>query len=87
MKLDCKLYEEKMKKTVSVYKEELALIRAGRANPMLLAPLTFEYYGSPTPVNTMADIKVTDPKTMYGPGSGELIVKKGKKVFHKALLG
>ena len=64
MKLDCKIYEEKMKKTVSVYEEELGLIRAGRANPLLLAPLTFEYYGAPTPINTMADIKVTDPKTV-----------------------
>ncbi len=35
---------------------------------------------------TVNDEKVTDPKTMYAPG-GELIVKKGKKVFHKVTFG
>ena len=64
MKLDCKEYEEKMKKTLAAYENELSLIRAGRANPMLVNAVSFEYYGSPTPINTMADVKVTDPKTV-----------------------
>lgn len=64
MKLDSKQYEEKMKKSISSYEEELSLIRAGRANPMLLNNVSFEYYGAPTPVNTMADIKATDAKTV-----------------------
>ena len=64
MKLDCKEFEEKMKKTLAAYENELSLIRAGRANPMLVNAVSFEYYGSPTPINTMADVKVTDPKTV-----------------------
>ncbi len=64
MKLDSKAYEEKMKKTIEAFEAQLALIRAGRANPMLLNGVTFEYYGSPTPVNTMADVKATDSKTV-----------------------
>ena len=38
--------EEKMKKTIEVYKEELKSIRAGRANPALLDKITVDYYGS-----------------------------------------
>lgn len=64
MKLDCKTYEEKMKKSIASYENDLALVRAGRANPMILNPVTFEYYGAPTPVTTMADIKATDAKTV-----------------------
>ncbi len=64
MKLDNKAYEEKMKKTISAYESTLANIRAGQANPMLISHVCFEYYGSQTPINTMADIKVTDPKTI-----------------------
>ena len=33
MKLDTKIYEEKMKKTIASYSENLSTIRAGRANP------------------------------------------------------
>jgi len=64
MKLDCKEYEEKMKKTIAAFEGELALIRAGRANPLLVNNVSFEYYGTPTPIQTMADVKVTDSKTI-----------------------
>ena len=64
MKLDIKIYEEKMKKTIDSYENTLSLIRAGRANPMLLNGISFEYYGSPTPINSMADVKATDSKTV-----------------------
>ncbi len=64
MKLDTKLYESKMQKTIAAYEENLATVRAGQANPAVLAKVTFEYYGTPTPLNTMADIKVADSKTV-----------------------
>ena len=64
MKLDCKSYEEKMKKSIDSYENALSLIRAGRANPMLVNGISFEYYGAPTPINTMADVKATDSKTV-----------------------
>ncbi len=64
MKLDCKSYEEKMKKSIDSYEYSLANIRAGRANPMLVNGISFEYYGSMTPINTMADVKATDTKTV-----------------------
>lgn len=53
-----------MKKTISSYEGNLATIRAGQANPMILSKVTFEYYGAPTLINTMADIRVADSKTI-----------------------
>ena len=64
MKLDCKVFEEKMKKSIASFEEALSLIRAGKANPMLLNPVSFLYYGAPTPITSMADIKVTDARTV-----------------------
>ena len=64
MKLDCASYEDRMKKSIAAFEEELSMIRAGRANPALLNGISFEYYGAPTHLNTMADIKVTDAKTI-----------------------
>ncbi len=64
MKLDTKPYEQRMQKTIASFEENIGTIRAGQANPAVLAKVSFEYYGSPTPINTMADIKATDSKTI-----------------------
>lgn len=64
MSFNTKDFEEKMKKTVASYESNLATIRAGQANASVLNRITFEYYGSPTPVNTMADIRMADSRTL-----------------------
>lgn len=64
MKLDTKDYEAKMKKTISSYSENLSTIRAGRANPDVLKKVNVDYYGSPTPIASIAEIKVTDARTI-----------------------
>ena len=64
MKLNTKDFEEKMKKAISVYEENLAVIRAGQANTAVIAKVNFEYWGAPTPLNSMADIRVADAKTV-----------------------
>lgn len=64
MKFNTKPYEEKMQKSIAAHESNLAVIRAGQANPMVLSKVTFEYYGAPTPINTMADIRVSDAKTI-----------------------
>ena len=53
-----------MKKTISAYETNLETIRAGQANPAVLNRVTFEYYGAPTPLNTMANVMVTDARTL-----------------------
>ncbi len=64
MSFNKKPYEEKMTKAVAAYESNLSLIRAGRANTAILSKITFEYYGAPTLLVNMADVKVTDPKTV-----------------------
>ena len=64
MKLDTKEYEGKMIKSVSSYRENLSTIRAGKANPDVLKKIEVEYYGSPTAISSIAEIKVTDARTI-----------------------
>ncbi|MBQ9696995.1 MAG: ribosome recycling factor [Acidaminococcaceae bacterium] len=54
--------EEKMKKTISYLREDLAGLRAGRATPALLNKITVDYYGTPTPVNQVANVGVPEPR-------------------------
>ena len=54
--------EEKMKKTISIYEENLSEIRAGRANPAILNKISVEYYGTPTPINQVAGISVPEAR-------------------------
>ena len=56
--------EEKSKKSISVLKEDLNTVRAGRANPSLLDKVMVDYYGSPTPLKNLANIAVPDPRTL-----------------------
>jgi ribosome recycling factor len=53
---------EKMEKTLSVLKEELNHVRAGRANPLILDKLKVEYYGAETPIKQLASISVPEPR-------------------------
>jgi len=64
MKLNTKDFEEKMKKSIAAYEENLSVIRAGQANTAVLNKISFEYWGAPTPLNSMADIRVADAKTV-----------------------
>lgn len=64
MKYDTKELEKQMTKTMEAYESNLATIRAGQANAAVLSRVSFEYYGAETPLNTMADIRVTDARTL-----------------------
>ena len=57
-----KVYDDKMQKTLNSLDGELGTIRAGRANPNILNRLTVEYYGSPTPIQQVANISVPEPR-------------------------
>ena len=54
--------KERMEKTISVYSEKLAEIRAGRANPAILNKVKIDYYGTPTPINQVAGISVPEAR-------------------------
>lgn len=66
--------EQKMQKTISILKEELNTVRAGRANAALLDRVVVDYYGSPNPLKNVANISVPDPRTlMISPFDPKLI--------------
>ena len=54
--------EDKMQKAIDYLCEELAGIRAGRANPAILNKITVEYYGVPTPLNQIGAISVPEAR-------------------------
>jgi len=56
------VYEEKMQKSLKSLEGDLATIRAGRANPKILDRLTVDYYGSPTPIQQVANIAVPEAR-------------------------
>ena len=58
------IYKEKMAKTLSVLKEDLNTVRAGRANAALLDQISLDYYGTQTPLKNLANIQVPDPRTL-----------------------
>lgn len=56
--------EDRMKKSVEAFRHDLATMKAGRATPALLDKLRVDYYGTPTPVNQVANIDIPDARTI-----------------------
>jgi ribosome recycling factor len=56
--------EERMEKAVNVFRDELRGLRTGRATPALVDSLRVEYYGSPTPLKSLAQISCPDPQSI-----------------------
>lgn len=60
--MDYNIIEEKMKKAIFHLTEELANIRAGRANPAILNKVMVDYYGASTPINQVGSISVPEAR-------------------------
>ena len=56
------VYETKMGKTIANLESEFGAIRAGRANPHVLDRLTVDYYGTPSPIQQVANVSVPEPR-------------------------
>lgn len=56
--------ETKIEKSLSLLKEELATVRAGKANAALVDRVMVDYYGTPTPLKSLANISVPEPRTL-----------------------
>ncbi|HAB00375.1 MAG TPA: ribosome recycling factor [Ruminococcaceae bacterium] len=56
--------DEKMTKTINVLSNDFAAIRAGRANPAVLDRITVDYYGTPTKINQMAAVSVSEARVL-----------------------
>ena len=59
-----KEYDEKMDKTVEFLSEDLASIRAGRANPHVLDKIKVDYYGTPTPIQSVGNVTVPEARIL-----------------------
>ena len=57
-----RVYETKMGKTISNLESEFGAIRAGRANPHVLDRITVDYYGTPSPIQQVANVSVPEPR-------------------------
>lgn len=57
-------FESKMKKTLENLVTEMDAVRAGRANPAVLAQIQVDYYGTPTPIQQIASVSVPDPRSL-----------------------
>ncbi len=77
-----KAFDEKMKKAYDYLVEDLATIRAGRANPHVLDRIRVDYYGTPTPIQQVGNVTVPEPRMLQiAPWEKNLI-----KEIEKAIL-
>ncbi len=79
--------EDKLQKSLDALKKEYGTLRAGRAAPSLLDKVMVDYYGTPTPVNQMANVTVPEPRMLmikpYDKGS----LKDIERAIQKSDLG
>ena len=64
MKEEIRAFDEKMQKSINVVATEFAAVRAGRANPAVLDKITVDYYGTPTHINQMASVSVSEARIL-----------------------
>ena len=77
-----KMFEDHMEKTLNHLREEFGGIRAGRANPKVLDKIRVDYYGMPSPIQSVANISVPEARMLQiQPWEKSMI-----KVIEKAIL-
>ena len=59
-----KAYDEKMQKAFKYLADDLAAVRAGRANPHVLDKIRVDYYGTPSPMQQVANVSVPEPRML-----------------------
>ena len=86
-KEDYKPFEEKMKKTINVLKDELAGLRAGRANPSILDKIMVDYYGVPTPITQLGSVTIPEARIIQIQPWDAKILKEIEKAIQKSDIG
>ncbi len=81
------VYEDKMQKTMNNLNDEYNGIRAGRANPHLLDKLRVDYYGTPTPIQQVANVNVPEPRMIQIQPWEPSMVKAIEKAINTSDLG
>ena len=80
-------YDDKMNKTMKNLQEEFGSIRAGRANPHVLDKLRVDYYGTPTPIQQVANVNVPEPRMILIQPWEPSMVKEIEKTILTSDLG
>ena len=81
------VFDEKMGKTMNNLAEEFGGIRAGRANPHVLDKLRVDYYGTPTAIQQVANVSVTEPRMIQIQPWEASMVKEIEKAILTSDLG
>ena len=82
-----KVYEEKMTKTMANLDGELGAIRAGRANPNVLNRIMVDYYGTPTPIQQVANVSVPEARMIQIQPWDKSMIKAITKAIQTSDLG
>ena len=80
-------FDEKMQKTMNNLSEEFGSIRAGRANPHVLDKLRVDYYGTPTPIQQVANVNVPEPRMIQIQPWEKKIIKDIEKAILMSDIG
>ena len=80
-------YEDKMQKTMSSLEGELGTIRAGRANPKVLDRIMVDYYGTPTPIQQIANVSVPEARLIQIQPWEPAMVKEIERAIQTSDLG
>lgn len=79
--------EKKMEQTIENLKLKLLNIRAGRANPAMLNGIMVNYYGAPTPIQSVANITVPEAKQLFIKPYDRSTLKDIERAINEANLG
>ena len=79
--------EEKMQKSIEALRRDFATIRTGKANPSLLDRVTVDYYGTPTPINQLANISAPEARMLVVQPWDKSAVPNVEKAILKSDLG
>ena len=81
------MFEDKMGKSLANLDEQFAGIRAGRANPHVLDKLRVDYYGTPSPIQSVANVSVPEPRMIQIQPWEASMVKEIEKAILSSDLG
>jgi len=79
--------EGELKKTIEFFSKDIIALRTGRANPAVLDGIGVNYYGVKTPINGVANINVTDGRSLVVAPWDKNILKEVEKAVVDADLG
>lgn len=87
MSEQAKTYQDKMEKSLKNLAAELQTVRAGRANPHVLDRIMVEYYGAPTPIQSVANVTVPEARMIQIAPWEKNMLKEITKAIQKSDLG